>query len=284
MLRSLPRELWAFDAEWVPDPRSGRVVLALPDALDDDAVVTEMWRDGGATADNPRPYLKTVLCRVVSIAFVRRRMADDGSVTLSLHSLPAIDGDGNGGMGSDERTLLERFLGQLGERGPQLVGFNSCAADVPILLQRALAHGLSVPGFAHRPNKPWEGMDYFTTQGNAHVDLRESVSMRGRGPSLHELATVCGIPGKLGVDGTQVIDLWRGGDVKTIVQYNETDAVTTYLLWLRAALLAGLLSIQGHADEQMKLEQLLADRARDPRNGHLVQYLEEWRKLRGARS
>lgn len=279
MLRTLPRELWAFDAEWVPDPRSGRAVYKLPRDLPDDDVIEEMWRQGGATEENPRPYLKTVLCRVVSIAFVRRRQGDDGSVTLSLHSLPALDGNGSAAS-PDERSLLDSFLTQLGERTPQLVGFNSCSADLPILLQRALVHGLSVPGFARRPLKPWEGMDYFTN-GTAHVDLRDSVSMRGKGPSLHELAASCGIPGKLEVAGTDVIDHWRDGDLKTIVQYNETDAITTYLLWLRSALLAGFVTREGFLAEERQLEQRLAERARDPRNAHLDRYLSAWQALRG---
>lgn len=40
------------------------------------------------------------------------------------------------------------------------------------------------------------------------------------------------------------------------VQYNECDALTTYLLWLRAALLAGHLTPEQHAHEEELFEAL----------------------------
>lgn len=66
MIRSVQDHLWAFDCEWVPDPRAGRLVYGLPADLPDRDVLAAMWKRGGATAEDPRPFLKTVLCRVVS--------------------------------------------------------------------------------------------------------------------------------------------------------------------------------------------------------------------------
>ena len=91
MLKLIPQEVWAFDVEWVPDPESGRRVYGLPASLSDDEVRRHMWEKGGATDEDPQPYLKTVLCRVVSIASVIRRQGKDGSVSLRLHSLPMPD-------------------------------------------------------------------------------------------------------------------------------------------------------------------------------------------------
>jgi hypothetical protein len=49
--------------------------------------------------------------------------------------------------------------------------------------------------------------DDFAKYGDDHVDLKEVVSGFGqRTPSLHELATLSGIPGKLGIAG----DDWEG--------------------------------------------------------------------------
>ena len=57
-------------------------------------------------------------------------------------------------------------------------------------------------------------------------------------PSLNEMAAVCGIPGKLGISGKEVAQLWMEGRLLEIVAYNECDALTTYLIWLRIAFLA----------------------------------------------
>ena len=45
----------------------------------------------------------------------------------------------------------------VGRRKPQLVGYNSAQADVPILIQRAIVNGLSGFGFSDRPKNPGRG-------------------------------------------------------------------------------------------------------------------------------
>ena len=279
MIKILHKEVWAFDAEWVPDPVTGRAVYGLAAPLSDLEVIEEMWRQGGATPDEPHPYLKTVLCRVVSVSVVIRK-ADQGSPPkLMLFSLPRPE-DGC----LAEAELLKRFLSAVGEAKPQLVGFNSQSADLKILLQRAMAHCLHLPAFCKRPNKPWEGIDYFARDNDYHVDLKEVLSSWGKStPTLHEMACACGIPGKIDTTGGTVIDLWHAGDIRRIVQYNECDALSTYLLWLRLAHLAGLLSPDQFLQDETALEQLLVKKGQQPNNDHLLRYLEVWRGLRAPR-
>ncbi len=276
MLKIVAPEVWVFDAEWVPDPDAGRRVYGLPPLLSDAEVLQHMWKEGGATQDDPQPYLKTVLCRVVSIATVVRKQAEDGSVALSLHSLPDPDA-----LNSTEAYILLRFLSGLGKTKPQLVGYNSQSADIAILVQRALANSLYLPDFCKRPAKPWQGVDYFARGSDFNIDLKELFGRWGKGmPSLHELATVCRIPGKIGTDGNDVVGLWQQGDISGIVQYNECDALTTYLVWLRAALMAGHVTAEGFEQEEAQLEELLSAKAESPEGGHLLRFLEAWRELR----
>jgi 3'-5' exonuclease len=279
MLRNIPSEVWAFDVEWVPDVDSGRRAYGLAPDVDDESVLHEMWQRGGATEDDPRPYLKTVLCRVVSVASVIRTRAEDGSISLVLHSVPSVAAEA-----MHEADLLARFLEAVGKAKPQLVGFNSRSADLMILLQRAMVHRLSQPEFCRPPASPWEGTDYFARRSDAHVDLMDAFGGWGKAtPSLHEFATACQIPGKIATHGRQVTDLWLRGDVRRIVQYNECDALTTYLLWLRAALLSGHLNIEAHASEEGQLERLLVERASLEGHDHLREYLATWAALRNPR-
>lgn len=279
MIKRFERKVWAFDAEWVPDPVSGRLAYGLGEAPPDEEVVDEMWRRGGAIAENPRPYLKTVLCRVVSIAAVCRHQMDGGRVEVSLVSAPSAADPGMG-----EAELIGRFLAGLGKHRPQLVGFNSCAADVPILMQRAMAHGLAAREFCERPAKPWEGIDYFAKHSDWHIDLRDVLGAWGKSaPSLHEMASVCGIPGKLDTSGSDVVDLWRAGDVRRIVQYNECDALTTYLVWLRLAHLCGHFTQAQYLEEQRFVEELMRSRIDAGDNEHLERFLEAWRTMRAVR-
>lgn len=275
MLKLYPQEMWAFDAEWVPEPATGRRVYRLPAGMPDEEVLAHMWHEGGATEADPQPYLKTVLCRVVSIAAVIRKQQRDGTVSLVLHSLPTLaDPD------ATEGQIIGRFLEAVGKSKPQLVGFNSHGADIPILVQRALVNGVPLPNFAKRPAKPWEGVDYFARGSDYNVDIKDEVGGFGKStPSLHELATACRIPGKLGTAGDDVLRLWRAGDVRAIVHYNECDALTTYLVWLRLALGAGHVTPAQHAAEERQLEALLEQKASAGAT-HLREWLEAWHALR----
>lgn len=276
MFKTIGKEVWIFDAEWVPDPQAGRRAYNLPATMVDADVVDQMWIKAGATEDKPRPFLKTILCRVVSISAIVRTAAPDGAVTLRISSLPKSDA-----MDSSEATIINAFLGNLGKRKPQLVGFNSINADIMILTQRALVNGLRLPDFCARPNKPWEGVDYFANGSDSNIDLQNVFGAYGKGtPSLHELATASGIPGKLGTDGQAVYDLWAAGNIRSIIQYNETDAITTYLVWLRAAHLGGHLTTEAYASEQALLESYLTGLAVDPANHHLTEYLAAWKAMR----
>ncbi len=220
MIRSVQERVWAFDLEWVPDPLAGRLVHGLGDASSSPREMLEaMWRRGGATEEDPTPFLKTVLCRIVSIAAVERRVRGPGEeATLALLSLPR---DTAAGEDVGERAVVGTFLEALGKHKPQLVGFNSRESDLKILIQRGVILGLQAAGFAQRPDKPWLGIDYFARDSEWSVDLKDIVGGFGKGvPSLHELAVQCGVPGKLGVDGNDVAAFWLAGRLDEIVAYH----------------------------------------------------------------
>ncbi len=278
MFKSVQPRVWAFDLEWVPDPLAGRLVHGLGDDVSDpEAIMNRMWREGGATEDDPTPFLKTVLCRVVSVAAVERRTGPDGRVSLALVSLPR---DTDSAAETAEAAVVGAFLDALGAKRPQIVGFNSHHSDLKILIQRGIILGLAAPGFCERPNKPWEGIDYFARASEWNIDLKEIVGGWGlANPSLHEIAVQCGIPGKMEIDGNAVARLWLDGELDRIVQYNEFDALTTYLVWLRIAHLAGHFSDTAYAEEQQRVAELVAAEIEGGRR-HLERYLDEWQRLR----
>jgi len=278
MIKSVENRVWAFDLEWVPDPLAGRLLHAIPDTVTDPAVILQvMWEEGGATEEDPTPFLKTVLCRIVSIAAVERRLRSDGTVTVNLLSLPHDPDDSDE---AHEARLVSTFLDALGNHRPQLVGFNSIASDLKILVQRGLILGVRAEGFCRRPNKPWEGVDYFARASDWNVDLMDVLGGRGGSfPSLHEVAVQSGIPGKMEVEGEQVAHLWLAGELSRIVRYNEFDALTTYLVWLRLAHFAGHFTEHQYVEEQGLVRTLLEQRGGEPEHQHLLKYIEEWDRL-----
>lgn len=280
MFKIVHSTVWAFDCEWVPDPIAARKLHGLPAAASDADCLATLWRSAGATPDNPEPFVKPAFCRVVALAAVQRTVPANGAARAALTWRPRVPADfaPNG-----EAELLRRFLEGVGHHKPQLVGFNSVPGDLRVLTQRALVHGLCLPAFCRRPDKPWEGVDYFAKGGDFHVDLMDVVAGSGRcpAPSLNELATLCGIPRKAEASAPSIARLWLEGRLAEIVERNLRGAVTTYLLWLRLAHLGGFFGPEDYFEEQELVRALLADLAGQGLDV-AARYLADWDALEAA--
>ncbi|HUT44781.1 MAG TPA: 3'-5' exonuclease [Sedimentisphaerales bacterium] len=277
MFKTVKDRVWAFDAEWIPDPAAGKLLYDLPDNTPDLDVFKRMWKEGGATEEDPTPYLKTVVCRIVSVAAVDR-FESGRKAKLHLLSLPRDLKDPGQ---VSEKSIVGTFLDKVGQYKPQLVGFNSASADLKAFIQRSVVLGIQAVEFCRRPNKPWEGDDYFDSRNSeASVDIKDVVGGWGKStPSLNEIATLSGIPGKLDVDGEEVAFLWLDGKLDEIVAYNEFDALTTYLVWLRVAHFGGHFTSAEYEVEQQLVRELILS---EIENGkvHLKKYLEKWDHLK----
>ncbi|HCR48247.1 MAG TPA: hypothetical protein PLL64_05795 [Rhodothermales bacterium] len=314
MIKFIADKLWAFDAEWIPDPVAGRILYKLPAEMPDGEVMQHMWRQAAKSrslipteADIAldshnfldygveRPYLKTNICRLVSVSIVIRRKVGDGKAKLYLRSIPDNWSDL---AAAKERNIIGKFLGGLENgmenyderdtfnskgfrKGVQLIGYNSMGADLSIFIQRALIHGLPFKKFNTRPMWAKDGVDYFDDKSAYNIDMQKLVGGFGRSnPSLNELAALSGIPGKMGTDGNDVALLWLDGKLDEIVKYNEYDALTTYLVFLRMAHFAGIFTPQEYEDEQQLVIDLIADLSKQERYTHLIAYQEEWSRLK----
>jgi predicted PolB exonuclease-like 3'-5' exonuclease len=270
MLRqTLPEYVWAFDGEWVPDAKAGALLYGLSGS--EREIFEGMWKEARGKSDQERPYLKELLCRLVSIARVERREEKRGKPVLSLVSAFASDDD-------SEFKLIRNFLDQAGQKSPCLVGFNHTSSDLKILVQRAVAKGIRAKGFFSRPKKPWEGRDYFYPQGDWIFDLQKQLNLHEfkNSPSLHQAAVMAGIPGKLETSGADVAGLWLNGEYDTIRRYNECDAVTTYLLFLRVCFVCGLFDADAYRFEQTLVLNMLLERQNEPM---IKLFLNEWKRL-----
>lgn len=282
MLKLLADSVFSFDVEWIPDPKSSEI-LHQTEAVEQPSPLAKasfeaLWAAARKEGDpdDYQPYLKTILCRIVSLAGILREKVPGGGAELKLISLPT---DPEDSAKSDEKALLITFLKSVGRKKPQLVGYNSAQADVPIIVQRAIVNGLPGFGFSDRPDKPWLGVDYFDARNSEYnVDLADALGQYRDRPSLHQAATLSGIPGKIDVSGASVAEMWAEGKLNEIVAYNEFDAFTTHLLWARVAHFSGLLSSEQYDKEQEQVRALLQGEIQGGRV-HLQKFLDEWDRL-----
>lgn len=284
MIRTVGDMVIAFDCEWIPDATSARLMFPEAEGMPDDAALKMLWAANGATDENPQPFVRLMQSRVVSIAMMIREyqphLPVGERVKLKLVWLPKNPDDASF---RDERKVVGGFLSAVGAKQPQLVGFNSRNSDLRILAQRALVLGIPAKGFLNRPAKPWEGVDYFGRDCDASVDLMELIaggfSGRNAAVSLHEAATLCGIPGKFETHGDAVFEMWQQGRYREIVEYNCYDAITTYLLWLRLAWISGRFTTEEYEEEQGLLRDYLMGLCEQPETAFLEAYINEWDRL-----
>lgn len=286
MIRTIGETVVAFDCEWIPDAASARLLLPDTEGLSEAALLERLWAHNGATEAEPRPFVRLMQSRVVSVAMLMRVAPRNpgGTPELRLVWLPK---DPDDPASRAERKVVGSFLAAVGRSRPQLVGFNSRNSDLRILAQRALALGIPAKGFLSRPNKPWEGVDYFARDNEASIDLMELIaggfSGRNAAVSLHEAATLCGIPGKFGTHGDEVLALWQAGRHRDIVRYNCFDAITTYLLWLRLAWVSGRFVTDEYENERALLRDYIMGLCEEPETAFLEAYLTEWDRLEAIR-
>jgi predicted PolB exonuclease-like 3'-5' exonuclease len=98
----------------------------------------------------------------------------------------------------------------------------------------------------------------FTDAG--HIDLYDFLSEHGAAKvgSLDAIAHVIGLPGKVGVDGSQVEGLYNAGQIELIKNYCLADVAQTAFVLLRYRLLQGLLDRAGYQRAATGLFEALA--------------------------
>ena len=91
---------------------------------------------------------------------------------------------------------------------------------------------------------------------------------------LNLLANMIGKPGKTGIDGSKVQDMYHEGKVKEINDYCRCDVLDTYFVFLRSRVLIGKLSLQEEQHRVKEAKQWLIENQED--NPAYQHYLEHW--------
>jgi predicted PolB exonuclease-like 3'-5' exonuclease len=201
--------------------------------------------------------------RVVAISCVLR--SRDGLTVWSL-----------GEPGTPEAELVQRFYDGIEKYSPDLVSWNGSGFDLPVLTYRALLHGVQAARFweTGEEDPAFRYNNYLSRYHWRHTDLMDVLSsFQGRGrASLSNMATLLGLPGKLGFDGSQVWEAFQAGNLVGIRRYCETDVLNTWLIWLRFAQLRAALSREQHAEELTRVKNYL----RASPEPHFAQFLRAW--------
>jgi predicted PolB exonuclease-like 3'-5' exonuclease len=160
------------------------------------------------------------------------------------------------GENKEEPAMLADFAGFADQHRPHLVTYNGRSFDLPVIALRCLRHGVPLRFF-------FQDKDYrYRFSDAGHIDLYDFLSEHGAAKvgSLDAIARVVGLPGKVGVDGSQVEGLYYAGQLESIKRYCLTDVAQTAFLFLRYRLLQGHLDLPAYQRAAaILLESLEAD-------------------------
>ena len=178
---------------------------------------------------------------------------------------------------SDEAELIRRFFDGIDKFTPTLVSWNGGGFDLPVLHYRALKHGIAAPCYwdTGDGDRDFKWNNYLSRYHARHTDLMDVLAgyqPRANAP-LDEIAQMLGLPGKLGMQGSEVWGQYLGGNIAGIRDYCETDVLNTYLIYLRFELIRGHLAHSAWESEVTRVRSLLAQETKP----HLQAFLAAWK-------
>lgn len=250
-----------FDIETIPDVAGLRALNREFASLTDAEVAAAAF--AARREKTGSEFLQHHLHRVAAISCVFRD--DDG---FRVRSLGTLD--------DQEPKLVQDFFRVIDRYTPQLVSWNGGGFDLPVLHYRAMVHGVCASRYWEMGDeeRDFKWNNYLSRYHTRHTDLMDLLALytgRANAP-LDDLAKLCGFPGKMGVDGSQVWTLFQEGRLKEIRDYCETDVVNTYLVYCRFLLMRGVMSKAAYEEEMAMVRDALALQDGE----HWKEYLAAW--------
>ena len=250
-----------FDIETVPDTVTGSRIWGLMGIEDHDQV--KAMRAKRLEKTGYTDFIAHHLHKIVAISAALR--SSDGFKIWSI-----------GDSSSNERELLERFFRGIEKFEPVLVSWNGGGFDLPVIHYRSLLHSVAAPHYweVGDTNRAYRYNNFINRFHWRHIDLMDVLSgfqPRASAP-LHEIALLLGLPGKLGMKGSDVWTAYRSGQIDEIRNYCETDVLNTYLIYLRFEQIRGNLTCAELQQEHDRVQTALIE----TECPHLQEFLKHW--------
>jgi predicted PolB exonuclease-like 3'-5' exonuclease len=254
-----------FDIETIPDIAGLRALRQMDASVDDAGVYAAEMAERQARGKSD--FMPLHLQRVLVISCVFRNAEG-----LRVHSIVDREADGT----SQEGRVVQSFFNLVERHVPQLVSWNGGGFDLPVLHYRAMRHGVVASKYWDMgdDDREFRFNNYIGRYHLRHLDLMDLLAMyqpRGNAP-LDAMAKLCGFPGKLGMDGSQVYPAYLEGRRDEIRRYCETDVMNTYLLYCRFQKMRGGFT-ESEYEQEMALVRETLGALDEP---HWREYLTAW--------
>jgi predicted PolB exonuclease-like 3'-5' exonuclease len=268
--------LFIFDIETVPDVAAAKALLAC-DTDDVQELRKALSEYHLGLTDGRNDFPRQPFHQIVAISFLEAEIERDGQ-----HERYVLKELRSGGEATfDEETLVKGVFQYLQKLKPRLVSYNGRNFDLPVMKFRAMKYGVSAP-WLYRSGDKWNSYQS-RYSSDWHCDLldvfKDYGAMQG-GLKINEIATVLGLPGKVGVDGSMVAGMYDNGQIEAIRNYCETDVLNTYLLYLHWQYYSG--TLKGPGFVQAVQDVLAYIQAEEKERPYLGEFFSAWQESSGG--
>lgn len=262
--------LLVFDIETVPDTDSCAPLTGLQSS-DVATQRNELTKYHLEITNGKNSFLRQPFHKIIAISFLYAKLSREGK--YECYSLNKISSCGN--INSSEADLIRNFFDLITMIKPRLISFNGRSFDIPVLKYRAMTHHIQAE-YLHRSGDKWNNYSQRYSL-DWHCDLLEALSDYGTSAriKMNEICAAFKLPGKIGVDGSQVSSLYDDNKLSDIRNYCETDVLNTYLIYLRFMHHQGYITNDQYNANIKKLIERLENQGKE----HFDQFYSEWRSL-----
>lgn len=263
------QNLFVFDIETIPDTASAKRLLDL-ETNDKNQLRQALTDYHLKITDGKNPFLRQPFWQVICISFLEAEIVRDFS-GQEFYRIKDIRSGGD--LSSLEPDLVRGFFSHLKKNSSRLVSFNGKNFDLPVLKYAAMKHEVEA-AWLYKSGDKWNNYNQKYSL-DWHCDLADAFSDFGASAKvkMNELCAAFGLPGKIGVDGSQVLEMYDAGRLQEIRNYCETDVINTYLLYLVYQHHVGSMSKEGFKKAKESLCEFLEKNSEN--RPHFSEFLDE---------
>ncbi len=213
-------------------------------------------------------FLRQPFHRIACISFLCAKIELDDKSKKEKYILEKLDSCSS--FKSTEEEVVKTFWKLLEEKKPRIISFNGRMFDMNVLKCKALKYGIDCGWYFNYGGK-FDNYEY--PYSDSHFDLLYKYGHY----TLHEICILLNIPCKIGVDGSHVAEYFDDKKYNEIREYCETDVLATYLVYLRMALVQGLIDKTAYNNAIEDVEKHMIS-VKNKKKG-LKEFLDSWYKL-----
>lgn len=264
------QNLFVFDIETIPDLSAAKNLLDLPNASKEELRqgLTKYHLD---ITDQKNSFLRQPFHQVIAISFLEAEISRDLNGQEIYH---IVDIRSGGDLTASESDLVKGFFLHLKKKFSRLVSFNGKNFDMPVLKYAAMKHEIEA-AWLHKSGDRWNNYNQRYSL-DWHCDLAEAFSDFGASAKvkMNELCAAFNLPGKIGIDGSKVMEFCDQGRIEEIRNYCESDVLNTYLLYLIYQHHNGSISRDSLVKSKKELRDFLEKKSAE--KPHFKEFLQEW--------